>query len=325
MRWSNKNEVFAVVPAPRLRTIKCGCDGSVWGMAGVGAIYRLQDKALGWERVPNSRKIGRIALSRKNAAWGVDLEGRPRKWDETTLSWKRYPGRLRDIQVSCSGARIGVGIGGGLWQWDHASRKWAKIGGGARRLAIGLGRVFVIGRVGHLFRRRLPAVLPASRRERARLFRATSWKVIGRQMRRIAAGADGTVWGVDRKRQIWKISHAHRAELPKLPGRNTVKLGDRNVADHELLQPDGWPADPFRAGSDPGVRPLMRLNRKLSERMYRALVRAPGGVLAQPKVQPPRNPPVIRFAREAKLGDNIKPNDPLPQSELVDFVNLDSE
>ncbi len=320
LRWSEASKTFAVVPAPRLRSIRCGCDGVIWAMARIGSVYRFEDPKLGWERVPNSRSIGRLAVARKGQAWGVDRRGRPVEWDEKTRLWLPHPGRLRDIAVSCEGQRVGVGINGGLWQWDRATEKWAKIGAGVRRVAVGGSRIYAIGIVRHLFARRLSVRVPRTRAGRLR--DAALWRIIGRKMRRVSTAVDGTVWGVDSKGRVWKIHHALRAELPKLP---TAVPAAPAKADHEALQPDGWEADPFRAGADPVARALLRVNRKLPERMLRRIARAPGGILPKrPPISRPK-PSQIRYAREAKLGDNPDPMEALPQNDLVDFVNLDGQ
>jgi virginiamycin B lyase len=325
LRWSDATASFTVVPAPPLRRVHCGCDGSVWGSdIRARTVYRYRNIAakgkepsFEWERVPGSSKLGRVSAVSSTKAWGVDRRGQPVQWDEATLSWIVHPGKLRDIAASCKDGVVGIGRGGGIWERDGATGKWGRIGAGGVRASVGARDLYVIGKRGHLFKRELelPGEPVSANGKR--------WEILGR-LRRVSAAADGTVWGVDKLGNAWQVHHEQLAELPVLSNLKVKKVSV-NPADSLPTEPDGTPLDPFRAGMDPEAIALRKLDKQLSLSDVEKIATEGGSETDHAEALTDNSfdvAPQPSLAPEATQGDEIAPNENLKKSELVDFVNF---
>lgn len=308
-RWDEKQQTFVVYPAPKLRDIQCGCDGSLWGIRRTGILYRMRNETIGWERLPRSREITKISAVRQNEAWGLDKEGYPREWNEIERAWIKHPGRLREIAASCNGEQFGIGINGGIWEYVRDTQKWLRIGAGARRLAISGRYLFVIGRVGHLFRRKLDSFIVGKNAED--LEKQRRFRIIGKA-RNVAAAMDGTVWALDEQGHIFQVYHSRLARLPRVPSGQPTAAPTK--AEHELMQPDQWPEDPFQAGTDPEAVAAAKVNKHIDRQQLIRIANAGGELkpitIEQPTiVETPKPQPESAYGDLPDPFDEIEPAD----------------
>ena len=118
------------------------------------------------------------------------------------------------------------------------------------------------------------------------------------------------------------VHHEMWAPAPAVP-KLQVKQVTKNPVDDIPAEPDGTPPDPFRAGADPEVIALRKIEHDLSKSDVEKIALEGGSEVDHAQAIPPiKEAPQPSLAPEAVEGDQMDPYERLKKSELVDFVNF---
>jgi len=187
-------------PGEDLRWIDVGTDGAVWGLTHEGKPLEFEWDMKGWRGHWNllptcGEEMVQVGVG-KDGVWAMSNDGLPYQWDQENDGWTPMAppssGKIKSIVCGSDGETWSLDKNGYSYRYDPEF-DWVKVGDmSLHKLAVGSRqRVYGIGGV-----------------------RNYVWKYNTSQDRwthmvtpcpfiDIAAGADGSVWCIDKQKRIW--------------------------------------------------------------------------------------------------------------------------
>jgi virginiamycin B lyase len=195
---------FNQVPG-KLKTIYVGADGDVWGLNVNNSIYHYASSTNSFAEVGGTgATLSLLAVGSAGAVYGVNYAGSIYWYNPGKDEFEYLTGT---IGFDTSPGSLGVGIDGDVWalkggvayHWDVLHNTFDATAGltGATQIAVGSGAsVFALAGTAPYYS--------------IWQWDATSqtWIQLGGNLASIAAGANGTVWGVNAFQQIYKLQGA---------------------------------------------------------------------------------------------------------------------
>ena len=111
-----------------LTQVAYGNDGSRWGVASTGTIYRWSTS---WGTVAGALK--QISVGNASNVWGVNSTGSIYKWNGT--GWMQMPGTFASVSVAADGTVWALQPNDSIWRWNGSA--WVQFGGALRWISVG--------------------------------------------------------------------------------------------------------------------------------------------------------------------------------------------
>jgi hypothetical protein len=185
VEWFNPGtQTFEAVPgAPDLYQLSVSARGEVWGVDGMGGIYRYDSDTGSWINVPG--ELNEVKVAADHSVWGINTMAQIYTYDATQATWVYVPGWLSGLWLGADGSVWGINGLSQTWYWNSQSHSWNNVPGSLEVMAVGnAATVWGINQNNQVYRYNPTKQL-------------WDYVPVTFALPAISAAFDGSVWGAD--------------------------------------------------------------------------------------------------------------------------------
>eukprot|EP00163_Fabomonas_tropica_P022009 TRINITY_DN3836_c0_g1_i2.p1 TRINITY_DN3836_c0_g1~~TRINITY_DN3836_c0_g1_i2.p1 ORF type:complete len:778 (+),score=285.84 TRINITY_DN3836_c0_g1_i2:295-2628(+) len=161
----------------------------MWSLSTSGTLQRKPDMSGEWQtfKPAGTPTIKAFAVGTGLDVWAVTGDSSAVRYNTATKKWVDTGAKVSQLAVSCAGPVLSITSSGNLWQYDAGTGKWKELGTGVRKVTAG-HEIYVLDSSSALYRWQPPKSGEAPNNKH--------WLPMNIKLNDVAAGPDGTLWGV---------------------------------------------------------------------------------------------------------------------------------